>query len=548
MVLKTLRRRFILITMSLVGLVLIAVLAINVYSSFRTQQVQISTALHLAIERGPDDSFGPWVGSRPAENRGLLGSESQSSSSAGGSQSASGLSGRWQGDGGGGGAAGAAASDLFNNTPVFVITYSPLSGTVIANNNGVEMDTGLLNEAVAAVANASDDSGLLANLGLFYERGVAIDPALGTIRIAFANATPLFENTFNQALVSAGVGVVALLAFLGIATLLSRIALRPVERAWEQQRRFVADASHELKTPLTVILANANIMASAPQTTIAEQGQWLESTQIEAQRMDALIRDLLVLARSDEEQTRHEAAGGGGKVGSGQWGVDSGGGIGGGGEARGALPLSDLSAIVNRALLQFDAVFYERGIAVEATVSPGVSVHGTSEQLDRLISVLLDNAGKYSPRGGTVRVTLAVASGEWRVTSDADGGGAATVATVGGAVATVGSGEAAGAATAAGSGGAAVATVGGAVRGGAAVLTVANSGEPIPAEKLAHIFERFYRGDVAHSDAVAGFGLGLSIAESIVCALGGSIQASSDAEHGTVFSVRLPYNLFPNRP
>lgn len=89
------------------------------------------------------------------------------------------------------------------------------------------------------------------------------------------------------------VGIGGLTAFFVISLFLSAWALRPVERAWERQRQFVADASHELKTPLTVILANTGILLSHREDTINAQRQWVENTKEEAGRMKTLVDELL---------------------------------------------------------------------------------------------------------------------------------------------------------------------------------------------------------------------------------------------------------------
>ena len=132
----------------------------------------------------------------------------------------------------------------------------------------------VLEEAITQLTNAPDGSGELSELGLFYEKRTS---DTGIARVAFADISAA-SGWQTLALTLAGVGVVALAIFFVISVFFSRWALRPVKRAWEQQRQFVADASHELKTPLTVILANTSILMSHPERTIASQSQWVEST------------------------------------------------------------------------------------------------------------------------------------------------------------------------------------------------------------------------------------------------------------------------------
>ena len=137
----------------------------------------------------------------------------------------------------------------------------------------------VLEKAISQLADAPDGSGELSELGLFYEKRTS---DTGIARVAFADVSSA-NGWQTLALTLAGVGVVALAVFFVISVFFSRWALRPVKRAWEQQRQFVADASHELKTPLTVILANTSILMSHPERTIASQSQWVESTQAEGE-------------------------------------------------------------------------------------------------------------------------------------------------------------------------------------------------------------------------------------------------------------------------
>lgn len=164
--------------------------------------------------------------------------------------------------------------------------------------------------------------------------------------------------------------------FLAISIWLSGWAVRPVEKAWKQQRQFVADASHELKTPLTVILANTGLVLSHPEDTVAAQSKWLEYTHDEAEQMKELVDDLLFLAKSDaarQPAARAETA---------------------------------MSEVALGCLLPFESVAFEAGVALEHRITPGLSLRGDEGQLRRLVMILLDNAVKYAGPGGTVTLTL----------------------------------------------------------------------------------------------------------------------------------------------
>jgi len=222
--------------------------------------------------------------------------------------------------------------------------------------------------------------------------------------------------------------------------------------------------------------------------------KWVDSTQIEAQRMDSLVRDLLLLAQTDEQAESGGKAATGGKSRLGKK-AGSAGIIGGSndqGESELAQTIShiDLSALANRVLLQFDAVFFERERTLKNAIADNIYVNGISKQLERVISILLDNASKYSDRGSIVSVALENIEDK-KARSFAQ-------------------------------------------------LTVNNSGDPIDPEKLPYIFDRFYRADEAHSESIEGYGLGLSLAKSIVEGHGGIITVTSTAEDGATFTVLLP--------
>ena len=177
--------------------------------------------------------------------------------------------------------------------------------------------------------------------------------------IVFADMSSEKATLLGLAKTCAALGVLCLGVFLGIAVLLARWMVRPVEKAWDQQRQFVADASHELKTPLTVIMTNAELL----QMSDGEN------------QSRSLVEHLLELARSDN------------------------------GQAKMVFEQVDFSALTEDALLPFEAVFFEAGLTLESAVTPGITLTGSRQHLGQLVDILLDNAKKYA-QGGTVRLTL----------------------------------------------------------------------------------------------------------------------------------------------
>lgn len=233
-----------------------------------------------------------------------------------------------------------------------------------------------------------------------------------------------------------------------------------LDQAFTQQRRFIADASHELRTPVTVIRSITDV-ALEQTLSIEEYVGALHDVNAEAERLGQLINDLLVLARTDEEQMQldHE-------------------------------PLRlDLLAFDVAASMEPLAV--ERGIELLVQVLKPATVLGDTARLIQVMMGLLDNALTYTNAGGTVTLNVKVSSAS-------------------------------------------------------AFFSVRDTGIGIAPEDAAHIFERFYRANLARSRAAGGSGLGLSIVERLVRAHGGSIAVASQVGQGSTFTVTLP--LAPATP
>ena len=236
------------------------------------------------------------------------------------------------------------------------------------------------------------------------------------------------------------IALASLLLLLGVSILLSRWATRPVEKAWTQQRQFLSDASHELKTPLTVILSNAELLEQAQLSD--KPARWTDNILSEAGRMRSRVEERLTLARADNMVRTAVLT---------------------------EVSLSDIAA---DCALAFEPVAFEAGKSLDYTLAENITVLGDGEKLRQLISVLLDNAIKYGADGGTVTLSLEKTDRQ-------------------------------------------------------AKLTVSNPGDPIPPEQLGHLFERFYRADDSRGEK-SGFGLGLSIAQTIAAEHKGTLKAESD--------------------
>ena len=173
-------------------------------------------------------------------------------------------------------------------------------------------------------------------------------------------------------------GIFLLAGFLifGLSFFLARMSLRPVEHAFSEQQRFVQDASHELKTPLTVILANLSILKSRPAATIQEDMLWIQNTETEARRMQELTERLLFLAKADSKRLSPK------------------------------IERLSLSQLTEAAALPFTALAFERGLTLDTEPEAGISVKGDARALTQLLAILIDNALKYARSGSVVTVRL----------------------------------------------------------------------------------------------------------------------------------------------
>ena len=329
-------------------------------------------------------------------------------------------------------------------------TLQEENGTLTASGNAAYdlTDSDFLTALASAVEADGGETGVLNEYGLRY--CVRTSPGGDfTVFTDISSEQATLRSLLNTC---ALVGAISFLVFLAISIALARWAVAPVEQAWQQQRQFVADASHELKTPLTVITTNAELLKS-PDVQPEERGRFVDSILTMSSQMRGLVEGLLELARVDN------------------------------GTAKMTFEVLDFSELVDDAVMVFEPVFFERGLTLESDIAPDIHLRGSRQHLKQVIDILLDNAQKYASPGGETKVTLRRQERN-RV-----------------------------------------------------LLTVSDQGEAIPAKDLEKLFQRFYRADQARS-MNHSYGLGLSIARSIVQEHGGKIWAESKDGWNT-FSVRL---------
>ncbi|HNW86414.1 MAG TPA: HAMP domain-containing sensor histidine kinase [Candidatus Limiplasma sp.] len=247
-------------------------------------------------------------------------------------------------------------------------------GTVTIEQNQIYYVTDAeLVSIIQTLSASAEDNGLTSQYDLRYRRHTGTD---GSITYFFSD-TYMERNSLNaQLLYSCIIGLGAIGLFFLVSMLLSRWMVKPVEQAWEKQRQFVADASHELKTPLTVVLSNTDMMISSHAVTDEKNRIRLDNIRAESQRMKLLVENLLTLARADSKPalTTREPV--------------------------------NFSFVVTGATLTLEPAIFDLGRTVDCQADESFTVLGDGDKLRQLVDILLDNACKYGNAGSSIRVRV----------------------------------------------------------------------------------------------------------------------------------------------
>lgn len=267
--------------------------------------------------------------------------------------------------------------------------------------------------------------------------------------IIFLDCRKELEMVFYYFLNSGAVALGTLLLVFILVSVFSKRAINPIIISIEKQRQFITDAGHEIKTPLAIISANADVL----ELTNGES-EWITSIRNQTSRLDKLVKNLLTLSRMEEDNIKisyHDF---------------------------------DISQCVVRIAQSFLAVAESQNKKLDIKVQSNMDFHGDEDCIEQLVSTLLDNAMKYSNAQGNIRVSLS--SHKKRIK-----------------------------------------------------LEVYNTVEHFDTKNLNHLFDRFYRSDESRSRETGGYGIGLSIAKSIVEAHHGKISAHSENGNSVCFTVIL---------
>lgn len=350
---------------------------------------------------------------------------------------------------------------LMNNDP----KQKPNSGNIIVdiNNDGTignylvhlnyDISRVKLEKYITEIINSNKDRGKIKidDYTFMYSKRTFMNSS----KIVFLNIT-LNEN-FKMTLIKIFViiGALSLIVLLCISIYLTNKSIEPIKETFNKQKQFIADASHELKTPLTIIKTNTSLLLSNPNDSIKSQSKWIKYIEYQSDRMSILVNEMLSLAKLDVQENKLIL-----------------------------YPLN-ISNTIESMLLTFDAVIFENKINLNTNISKDITINSNEDSIKKLFSILMDNAIKYTNLSGSIDVSLFKEKNKVK-------------------------------------------------------LIVKNTGNGIPKEDLDKIFERFYRVDSSRDRQTGGYGLGLSIAKSIVNQHKGKIYATSELHKSTSFIVELP--------
>ena len=191
----------------------------------------------------------------------------------------------------------------------------------------------------------------------------------GYTLVTFMDNTIVNENAMTLFRYTLIFGGVALVIFFFLSVFLARKIVNPLEESYQKQKQFISDAGHELKTPVSVVSANAELLSRE-----LGDNQWLQNIQYENERMGMLVGQLLDLARTEDTTPQMEHI--------------------------------NLSRLVDGEALPFESVAFEKGLVLNTNITSNIGVVGNSTQLKQIVSILLDNAIRHSKKQGEVWLTL----------------------------------------------------------------------------------------------------------------------------------------------
>ena len=316
-----------------------------------------------------------------------------------------------------------------------VLNVSPYGDIISYDNEHIAAITENDIEDFSSVAiNTKSKRGLFDYNGFVYAY-YRVEQTDGIIKITILDCTRNLSIVHYFVSFSIYVGALSMLLLILLLSVFSRKAVQPYIKNHEAQKMFITNASHELKTPLSVISANTEVIEM-----MGGKNEWTESTINQVKRMTDLISQLVVLSKLEERQDI-------------------------------VLTDVDMSEEAKSVVSSLKTVAETQGKTLKYKIADNIHVNADENGMHELISILLDNAVKYCDENGMIELNLSQ-------------------------------------------------------KGKTAVLTITNDYKDGEGEDLSRYFDRFYRADESHNSARSGYGIGLSMAESLVGMFKGKISVS----------------------
>lgn len=312
---------------------------------------------------------------------------------------------------------------------------------VISNSNIVQDKT--IEEYALKVSKKHNESGIIGNY--IYKVRRIKGNQINVMLIENEEAISHSQKIIITAIIISGVSLIIIYI---IAKKISKFIVQPVEETFEKQKQFISDASHELKTPLAIIEANADVLESE-----IGKNKWMDYIQNEIQSMDKLINELLLLTKIENVDNIQERK------------------------------IFDVSKETEMTISMFESMAYEKSVKLSSKIQENIMINGNKEDIEHILSTLIDNAIKHTEAGNDVIVELSKEKNEL-------------------------------------------------------IIQVKNKGKEIPEEEREKIFERFYRIDKSRNRNEKRYGLGLAIAKSTVKKYNGNIKVLYK-DGFTIFKVNL---------
>lgn len=282
-----------------------------------------------------------------------------------------------------------------------------------------------------------------------YRYYYTLDSSKGTAMMVFIDVEKDMSSTMKFASISCLIAIVSMILLVFPVFFFSRRAMRPLQRSLEKQRQFITDAGHELKTPIAIISADADVLEMTQ-----GENEWITSIKNQTVRLDRLVKNLVTLSKLEEEKAKPD------------------------------FTVFDLSAAVKETAENFETLAKANGVEFIYNIAPSVKLRANETEIKQLVSILCDNAVKYTTEHGIIKVSVYKS-------------------------------------------------------GKNVCIDMYNDCEDIAEEKLDTLFDRFYRADSSRSRETGGYGIGLSIAQVTVQRNRGTIKAVKTKPCSITFKIKF---------